>query len=94
LIFALLFFVNTIEKVRKFAEDSQYSSTDEAELGKGFRKHIPAKKYLNTSPSKDTSDDESNEEIATSNCVKNKKTHCHLFHRFLCSTTIILKVKI
>lgn len=74
LICVLLFFVDTIEKARKIAEDSQYSSTDEAELGKGFRKHIPAKKYLNTSPSKDTSDDESNEEIATSNCVKNKKT--------------------
>ncbi|KAM0727249.1 hypothetical protein ACS0PU_006581 [Formica fusca] len=65
-------YCNTIEKARRIAEDSQYSSTDDAELGKGYRKHRPAKKYLNIS----SSDNESNEEIATSEKNKTTKLPC------------------
>lgn len=67
MIFVLLLFVDTIEKARKIAENSQYTSTDEAELGKGYRKHRPAKKYLDISSS-----DENNEETVT--LEKNKRT--------------------
>jgi len=69
----ILLLLDTIEKARKIAGDSQLGDTDETELKKEYRRYKPVKRYLKEAPS---SEEESDEEITTKN--KRAKLPCVL----------------
>lgn len=54
----ILLLLDTIEKARKIAGDSQFNDTDEAELKKGYRKYKSVKRYLKEASSEEESDEE------------------------------------
>lgn len=79
-------FVETFQKARKIAEDETYTSAEDFQLGKGYRKKIPSSRFVNHTDSiSDESIEDNNNKADNSVNVQStkrsyKKKYCKNVH--------------